>query len=299
VQADHPDLVGQVVAGKDFVTPGVTDGMSDFYGHGTHVAGIAAAEINGVGGVGGAPNAEIVSARVLNCSGSGSLSNVAQGVVWASTPVSQGGGGAQVINLSLGAFGPDGPGTALASLDQVIADAESRGVVVTAAAGNCGLGGQDCLGVVNEPLYPAANGSVIAVASIDQTSTSSDFSNSGSYVSIAAPGSGILSACPSSLPASKCAPSAFPGYSFKDGTSMATPFVSAAAALLSAACPSSPRNQAWVNFVKKQLQATVEQFPGGTPQGDVAGTGILDAGKALTTLTTPDVSAPNAGPCPT
>ena len=274
VQADHEDLAGQVVAGKDFVTPGVTDGMSDFYGHGTHVAGIAAAAINGVGGVGGAPNAQIVSARVLNCQGSGALSNVEAGVVWATDPISQGGGGAQVVNLSLGAFSDD------PTLDTVITQVEAKGVVVTAAAGNCGIGGSDCLNVPNEPLYPAAAGNVIAVASIDQSLTRSSFSNADNYVTIAAPGGSILSACPSSLPDSKCAVSAFPGYSFKSGTSMATPFVSATAALLTAACPTSTRNQAWVNWVTQRIRSTAD--PTSALPTNAYGAGILDAGNALT-----------------
>jgi thermitase len=281
VQADHEDLAGQVVAGKDFVTPGVTDGMSDFYGHGTHVAGIAAAAINGVGGVGGAPNAQIVSARVLNCQGSGALSNVEAGIVWATDPISQGGGGAQVVNLSLGAFSDD------PNLDTVIANVEAKGVVVTAAAGNCGSlnPGPDCLNIRNEPLFPAANGNVIAVASIDQNSLQSSFSNADNYVTIAAPGGNILSACPASLPDSKCAVSAFPGYSFKSGTSMATPFVSATAALLSAACPSSPRNAGWVAWVKQRIQSTAD--PTSALPANAYGAGILDAGAALSNLTCP------------
>jgi subtilisin family serine protease len=281
VQADHEDLAGQVVAGKDFVTPGVTDGLTDFYGHGTHVAGIAAASINGVGGVGGAPGAKIVSARVLNCSGSGSLFNVEQGVLWASTPVGQGGGGAQVVNLSLGAFADD------PNLDSVIASVEAQGVVVVAAAGNCGSGGFACQNVVNAPLFPAAaatvhhtdpadDADVIAVASVDESGGRSFFSNSNGYVDLTAPGGQIISACPASLPAAKCSPTdGFPGYSFKSGTSMSTPFVSAAAALLTASCPSSVHNMSWVQFVQNRLKATAEPVQGQTVPDPAYGTGLV------------------------
>ena len=296
VQADHPDLAGQVVAGKDFVTPGVTDGRSDFYGHGTHVAGIAAALVNGVGGVGGAPQARLVSARVLNCVGVGSLFNVEQGVLWATTPVGQGGGGAQVVNLSLGTFTDD------PNLDAIIAGVEAQGVVVVAAAGNCGSStvGAECLGVRDEPLFPAAAGGVhhansaqdadvIAVASIDEADTRSTFSNSDPYVDLAAPGGQIASTCPASLPASKCSPffdtqgHPLPGYAYKSGTSMATPFVAAAAALLDAACPNSPRNAQWPVFVQNRLEATAQALgnPVQTGRTNDFGAGLLRADNAV------------------
>jgi subtilisin family serine protease len=286
VQADHEDLAGQVVAGKDFVTPGVTDGLSDFYGHGTHVAGIAAALLNGIGGVGGAPQAKIVSARVLNCSGSGSLFNVEQGLLWAAQPTAQGGGGAQVVNLSLGTFADD------PNLDAVIAGVEAQGVVVVAAAGNCGLGGPSCQNVVNAPLYPAAAGTVhhanpaddadvIAVASADEPGTRSAFSNSDPYVDLTAAGGSIISTCPSSLPAFKCVPSGFPGYSYKSGTSMATPFVSATAALLAAACPNSPRNLNWVHFVQNRLEATAEPLEAQAVPDNDFGFGLVRADQAV------------------
>ncbi len=286
VQADHEDLAGQVVAGKDFVTPGVTDGMSDFYGHGTHVAGIAAALVNGIGGVGGAPQAKLVSARVLNCSGAGSLFNVEQGVLWATTPVAQGGGGAQVVNLSLGTFIDD------PTLDSVIAGVEAQGVVVVAAAGNCGWGGPSCQNIVDEPLFPAAvstiqhpdpadDADVIAVGSIDPSGSQSSFSNSNSYLDLTAPGGQIISTCPTALPASKCAPSGVAGYSFKSGTSMATPFVSAAAALLTAACPGSPRNLGWTQFVQTRLEATAAPVQGATTPSDDYGWGLVQADRAV------------------
>jgi subtilisin family serine protease len=286
VQADHEDLAGQVVAGKDFVTPGVTDGLSDFYGHGTHVAGIAAALVNGVGGVGGAPQAKLVSARVLNCSGAGSLFNVEQGVLWATTPVAQGGGGAQVVNLSLGTSTDD------PTLDSVIAGVEAQGVVVVAAAGNCGMGGPACENVADEPLFPAAastvhhadpanDADVIAVASIDSSESRSLFSNSNSYVDLAAPGGQIISTCPVSLPASKCTPSGLAGYSFKSGTSMATPFVSAAAALLAAACPSSTRNLSWTQFVQSRLEGSAELLQGASGPTDDYGWGLVRPDQAI------------------
>ena len=294
VQADHEDLAGQVVAGKDFVTPGVTDGLTDFYGHGTHVAGIAAATINGVGGVGGAPGAKIVSARVLNCSGSGSLFNVEQGVLWASTPVGQGGGGAQVVNLSLGAFSDD------PNLDAVIASVEAQGVVVVAAAGNCGSGGFACQNIAQRSTLPGCGRHGAPhrprrrrrrdrgrIASTSRAGVRSSRTRTATSTS-PHPAVQIISACPASLPASKCTPTdGFPGYSFKSGTSMSTPFVSAAAALLTAACPSSAHNLSWVQFVQNRLKATAEPVQGQTVPDPDYGTGLVRPDLAL-----------NAVPCP-
>lgn len=103
VQADHPDLDAQVVQGKDFVVPDSASnfGRIDGHGHGTHVAGTIAAEDNIEGVVGGAPGATIVPTRVLDCTGSGSVSAVADGILWASDQ-SVSGGQVRVINLSLG-----------------------------------------------------------------------------------------------------------------------------------------------------------------------------------------------------
>lgn len=132
VDAAHEDLTGKVVAGADFVTGTSSDGYKgdsnfgtvDFNGHGTHVAGIAAASDNNVGGLGGAPGATILTVRVLDPNGSGYTSDVVNAIYWATDH------GAKVISLSLG-------GAGCASTEHAAVDyAESHGAVVVAAAGN-------------------------------------------------------------------------------------------------------------------------------------------------------------------
>ncbi len=224
VHAGHEDLAAGVVQGIDTylaageASPAGTSnyGLIDANGHGTHVAGIAAAADNGVGGLGGAPGATIVPVRVLGPNGSGMSSDVTEGIMWAADPAK---GNADVINLSLG-------GSVCSSAEQAAVDyAESQGVVVVAAAGN---------GNSNVPIYPGGfDGEVIAVGATTSTNTKAAYSNWGTpFVDIAAPGDGIVSTYKDSAgqPANAA-------YSTLKGTSMSTPFVSAAVALVLQHCP--------------------------------------------------------------
>ena len=199
VDASHPDLAHAVLPGLDLVDPG-GDGRTDPNGHGTHVAGVIAAAIDGSGTEGLAPDALILPVRVLDRYGSGEDAVIAQGILWAVR------NGAKVINLSLG--GTD--------RDPLLADAVniavSAGVVVVAAAGNSGMSG--------EVMYPAAHPTVVAVAATGPDDRTAVFSTRGDYVDIAAPGVMILSTVPGGA------------HRFESGTSMAAPFVSAAAAIL-------------------------------------------------------------------
>ena len=174
VLATHQDLgLAKVLPGADFVD-GSTDGRSDPNGHGTHVAGIAAAADNTLGGLGGAPVAKILPVRVLNANGSGLNSAVANGIVWAVD------NGAHVINLSLGGC------NASSAMLNAVAYATNNNRVVVAAAGNDGT---------HSTIYPAAydDQGAIAVASTDQSGNKSSFSNWGTSVDVAAPGTNILS----------------------------------------------------------------------------------------------------------
>ena len=207
VEAAHQDLAGSVLPGKDFVNSG-GDGRVDPNGHGTHVAGIIAAHVNnGLGIAGAAPGVRILPIRVLDANGSGVASNVAKGIIWAADH------GARVINLSLG--GGQAPG-----VEQAIRYANSRRAVVVAAGGNNYSTG-------NAPMYPAAYPEAIAVSAVDTDLSHPSFSNTGSYIDVAAPGVGIVSAWGTSPTA----------YASASGTSMATPFASAEAALIIAANP--------------------------------------------------------------
>ncbi len=215
----HPNLVNHVEAGPDYVAGGNVTG--DLNGHGTHTAGIAGAENNDTGTLGGAPNATIVAVRVLDAQGNGFSSDVASGINWAANPA---GGHVQVISLSLGGACPS------SDMQTAVEYAKSQGVVVVAAAGNDG----SC-GAVEYPggYSTDGNAAVIAAAATDDThpGTLASYSNCGSYVSIAAPGTQILSTLPFSG-----ANSSPTGYGFLSGTSMATPLVGAAAALMEEKC---------------------------------------------------------------
>lgn len=201
VDGGHLDLSGQLTAaGVDYVT-GTGTGRVDNHGHGTHVAGVVAAvRGNAVGVSGFAPQARIMPIRVLDATGAGWSSDIAKGIIYAAD------NGADVVNLSLG--GPSADSATKVAVNYAL----SEGVIVVAAAGNNRA-------TDNATNYPAAYPGVVAVASTEREDTSSSFSNTGPYVDIAAPGGRILSTVPG-------------GYAYLSGTSMATPYVAAAAALV-------------------------------------------------------------------
>jgi subtilisin family serine protease len=198
VDASHPDLIGQVLTGYDFVDGDTT--TQDGYGHGTHVAGIIAARANNQIGVAGvAPDSRILPVRVLDDSGSGYLSDVAAGIVYAADH------NARVINLSLGA--PSGATT----LADAVTYARGKGALVVCAAGN---------DAASQLLYPAAYDGCESVAATDQSDQLASFSNGGPGLDVSAPGVDIASTYPGD------------NYVYESGTSMAAPMVSAVLAQL-------------------------------------------------------------------
>ena len=202
IDLDHPDFAcpNKLLPGRDFVNN--DDDPQDDYGHGTHVAGIAAAcSNNDVGVAGVAWAARLLPVKVLDAAGQGSYSNLAAGIIYA---VDQ---WARVINLSLG-------GTSDSSIMRdAVSYAVGRGRLVVAAAGNFGDQG-------NPVMYPAAYDEVVAVAATDSGDNRADFSEYHPYVDVAAPGVSIYSTLPDNT------------YGGLGGTSMATAFVSGLAALL-------------------------------------------------------------------
>jgi thermitase len=261
VQADHADLSGKVTPGYDFVDGGdpadASNGMDDDYdgevdemfGHGTHVAGIVHLV---------APEAEIMPLRVLNDDGTGSAFDIAAAVAYAESH------DADVINLSLST-----PSRSHL-LWKVIKDATSDGALVAAAAGNDGS---------DERAFPAAdNGGraaadgVVAVTSVGQQETKSDFANYGRWVDIAAPGENILSAYPVSAHAAW------------SGTSMSAPFVSGQAALILAVYGSlDPAGvEEKIRSSARSLDEINSEYAG------MLGAGHADVGASLTAGASPD-----------
>ncbi|BBI34711.1 S8 family peptidase [Cohnella abietis] len=203
VQADHPDLKGRLVKGVNIVDP--SSAPEDDVGHGTHVAGIIAANVNNKEGVAGMTwFTKIMPVKVLDSSGAGSTYSVAQGIIWATDH------GANIINMSLGNYAE------AEFLHDALKYAYEHGVVLVAASGNDNT---------DRPGYPAAYPEVFAVSATDQNEMRAEYSNYGDYIDVAAPGSSI----PSTYPGSR--------YAALSGTSMACPHVSALASLVKAANP--------------------------------------------------------------
>ena len=193
----HEDLADRVLDnGYDFVDD--DDDPEDVFGHGCSVAGIISANIdNGIGIAGFAPNASILPVRVLGPGGSGSMADVAAGIVYAAD------NGADIINLSLGSM--VGSQVTKDAVDHAV----NKGVTVIASAGNSGG---------SAPGYPARYENVVAVGAIDQSGERSSFSNKGG--DIWAPGRDVHTIYLDD------------GYKSLNGTSFSAPYVSAMAALL-------------------------------------------------------------------
>ncbi|MCW2799045.1 MAG: hypothetical protein JWQ70_517 [Aeromicrobium sp.] len=262
VSASHPDLKGRVLSGTDLVAPGTS--ANDENGHGTHVAGIIAAVAGNKRGIAGlANNARILPVRVLDSKGSGSSDDVANGIIWAVKH------GADVINLSLGSTQTD------TAEQAAVAYAVSKNVVVAAAAGNDGCrAGLLGLGRTR-PSYPAAYPSVLGVGAISSDGSLASYSDCGSWVDVVAPGNGILSTM-INKPSSDLGCSAGSGYCTLSGTSMATPYASAAAALEIAKL-----GKGWKqSTVRSRLQSSADNL-GPSGRDDNSGYGVIDPARLL------------------
>lgn len=204
IDQNNEDLNGKIVANKNCTDSSTVD---DLFGHGTHVAGIAAAQTNnGVGVAGVGYMASLMNVKVLSDQGYGYYSWIADCIVWAAD------NGAKVINMSLGGPSPS------KTLENAINYAWNKGVVIVAAAGNSGN---------SSPNYPGYYKNVISVAATDQNDNKANFSSYGFWVTVAAPGVSIYSTMPNH-------PNAIglTNYGYLSGTSMATPHVSGLAALV-------------------------------------------------------------------
>lgn len=203
ISPDHAEFAARLVPGYDFVNN--DNGPDDDHGHGTHVAGIIGAAIDNQLGIAGiCPRCSLMPVKVLDEHNIGSWFTAAQGLVYAVDH------GARVINLSLGASAPS------STIEAAINYAESKGVLVVAAAGNAGS---------HEPFYPAAYENVLSVAATDGTDALWQLSNFGETIDVTAPGHLIYGVHPDMN-------NKFGGFTFKSGTSMASPHVAGLAGLL-------------------------------------------------------------------
>lgn len=203
IDDDHPDLAANVGAGKAFVDcqgSNCNRSWSDDNGHGTHCAGIAAAEDDDEGVIGVSPGATLHAVKVLDGDGAGYWSDIAAGIEWVADQ------GYDVANISLGGS------SASSTVEDACRYAYDRGVLLVAAAGNRGPC-SDCVG------YPATYSSVMAISATSSDDSLATFSSTGPEVELAAPGDEIYS-------------TVIGGYDTYSGTSMACPHVSGAGAQL-------------------------------------------------------------------
>jgi thermitase len=241
IDLDHPDLSGKIILGYDYANGDWEP--DDDYGHGTHVAGIAAAWANnGLGVAGVSWSTQLMALKVLDERGLGSYANLADAVTYAADH------GAEIISLSLGGD-YDSP-----TLHDAVIYAHNAGCVIVAAAGNDGA---------SEVLYPAKYAETLAIAATDSNDQRPWFSNYGPEVDVAAPGVSIYSTYFNS------------GYTYKSGTSMATPHVAGLAALIWSEYPGYSNNQ-----VEGRMERTAVDL-GAAGWDPYYGHGRIDAQSAL------------------
>ncbi|MNK79285.1 Thermophilic serine proteinase precursor [compost metagenome] len=248
IDGSHPEFAGQLVPGYDFSEkepkPG---GNVDGYGHGTHVAGVIGAVAgNGIGIAGIAPGCKLMPVRIFNNFGHTTTGGSTAAVIWAVE------NGAKVINAS---WGSTLPGQAAHDAYQYALD---KDVVFVSAVGNSGKN--------DSKAYPGASPGVIGVAATNSDDRWASFSTWGDWVSLAAPGHGVLSTYPMAKGN---------GYKIMDGTSMASPLVAAAAALVRSQYP---------NMTQAQVKARLEKTAKDVIQSGIdpySGHGRVDIARAV------------------
>ncbi|KUO72006.1 MAG: peptidase [Desulfosporosinus sp. BRH_c37] len=255
VALNHPDLKDNLISGYNAITKSeAPSSYQDNNGHGTHVAGIAAAERNNVGIIGVAYQAKIMPIKAMDSFGEGYDDTIAAGIVWAADH------GAKIINLSLGAENVTHPTD---MLKQSVAYAVNKGCLLVAAAGNYDSESEENPGVS----YPASDPDVLAVVATDQNNNLADYSVTGPEVDLAAPGDSITSDWVTKTKR--------PGYVTESGTSMAAPFVAGEAALIWSQHPAWSRDQ-----VIQVLEAGVKDL-GVSGRDNNYGYGLVDVKLAV------------------
>ena len=254
IDYNHEDLRDNYKGGFDFVYNSSNPFDDSYNSHGTHVSGIIAAEKNGIGVVGVAPNASLYSVKVLDGAGFGFASWVIAGIDWAVD---------NKMDIATMSFGSSPYDPDLQSLKIACDNAYNAGVLLVAAAGNTNGG---------NITYPAGFDSVIAVTATDQNDQKAFFSPIDPKIELAAPGVDIMSTINKDN-----------GYGLLSGTSMSAPHVTGIAALLISSHNLKDLNgDGVVNYkdVRLQLQNTAKDL-GDPGKDDTYGYGLVDAQAAV------------------
>lgn len=220
----HPDLKPNIIDGRNFTNEGSREDYQDLNGHGTHCAGTIAGVENEKGVVGVAPEAKLLIGKVLDGSGSGSYYSIIQGIKWATNWEGKNGEKTRIISMSLGGSYND------KNLEKAILEACARGIIVVVASGNEGDNREETY----EFGYPALYNECITVGAIDENRKIAYFSNNHKQVDVVAGGVDVLSTYPRNQ------------YARLSGTSMATPHIAGAMALL-------------IKLGEKKFKRTLEQ----------------------------------------
>lgn len=253
VLASHADFAGRVAAGYTTIADG--RGSSDCNGHGTHVAGTVAGSTYGI-----AKSSTVIPVRVLNCDGGGYMSDVVAGLDWVAAHHAA--GTPAVVNLSLG-------GGANSTVDAALQNVINDGVTAAVAAGNSAV--DACTS------SPARVSAALTIAASDSSDRQATFSNAGSCVDLYAPGVNIASAYHTSNTA----------VAALSGTSMASPHVAGAAAVVLSQNPALTPAQVASNINGTATTGVVVGASTGTPNR------LLHVGTGSTTTATKPSAATN------
>ena len=210
IDTTHPDLADRIIGGRNFTNEGSKDDITDRNGHGTHVAGTICAIENESGVVGVAPEAKLLICKVLNKDGSGGYKGITDAIKWATKWKGSNGERVRVINMSLGGSYND------SNQYRAILEACAKGILIVVASGNEGDSNEDTL----EYGYPALYNECVTVSACDENKKLADFSSNSKQVDVIASGVDVLSTYPTGQ------------YAVLSGTSMATPHVTGALALI-------------------------------------------------------------------
>ena len=244
IDYNHQDLDGNYAGGWNCIANNGNPYDDSDNSHGTHVAGIIAAEENGIGSIGVAPEAQIYAVKVLDQAGNGTLESVLAGVQWAAN------NGMDIANLSL-----EGPN--VQPLQDACNAAYNAGLLLVAAGGNTSGGAVR---------YPGGYSSVIAVTATNSLDQRASFSPIGSALELSAPGLSIFSTI------------AGGGYGFISGTSQASPHVAGTAALYFLTNPADANSNGMIHDDVRELMQVTAIDLGDPGRDSTYGFGLVNAG---------------------